>query len=287
MRTSRIRSVGAGRLRSSGIDLGADAGLGEDLEQQRVRHAAVEDHGPRRRRRRSAARQVSSLGIMPPVDGAVARSARARLRRPTAPRSAGRRRRARRATSVSSSSLRRPQRAGDRAGRGVGVDVVGLAVVADADRRDHRDDVGALRTRSSTSVRIRDGSPTKPRSSTSSMLAVGVAPGARQLGRLDQAAVLAATGRRALPPAAWIAVTICLLILPASTISTISTVAASVTRRPVDELALDLEPVEHRLDLRPAAVHHDRVDADLLEQHDVAGEVARQRSPSPWRGRRT
>ena len=36
----------------------------------------------------------------------------------------------------------------------------------------------------------------------------------------------------ALPPAAWIAVTISLLILPARTISTTSTVAASVTRSP-------------------------------------------------------
>ena len=34
------------------------------------------------------------------------------------------------------------------------------------------------------------------------------------------------------PPTAWIAPTICLLMLPASTISTISTVAESVTRRP-------------------------------------------------------
>jgi hypothetical protein len=34
------------------------------------------------------------------------------------------------------------------------------------------------------------------------------------------------------PPAAWMAPTICLLMLPARTISTISTVAASVTRSP-------------------------------------------------------
>ena len=65
-------------------------------------------------------------------------------------------------------------------------------------------------------------------------------------------------------------------MLPASTISTISTVAASVTRKPFDELALDLEPIEHRLDLRAAAMDHHRVDPDLLEQHDIAGEVARQ-----------
>ena len=74
------------------------------------------------------------------------------------------------------------------------------------------------------------------------------------------------------PPTAWIALTICLLMLPASTISTISTVAEVGDPEALDELALDLEAVEHRLDLRAAAVHHDRVDADLLEQHDVARE---------------
>ena len=47
--------------------------------------------------------------------------------------------------------------------------------------------------------------------------------------------------------------------------------------QPLDELALDLEAIEHRLDLRPAAVDHDRVDADLLEQHHVAREVVGER----------
>ena len=46
------------------------------------------------------------------------------------------------ATSVSSRRRVASHRGGDRARDGVGVDVVGLAVVADADRRDHRNDVG-------------------------------------------------------------------------------------------------------------------------------------------------
>jgi GTP-binding protein len=52
---------------------------------------------------------------------------------------------------------------------------------------------------------------------------------------LDQAAVawqLILTKADKVPPAALMAVTICLLMAPDSTISTISTVAASVTRRP-------------------------------------------------------
>ena len=38
------------------------------------------------------------------------------------------------------------------------------------------------------------------------------------------------------------------------------------------KLALHLQALQHLADLRAAAVHDNRVDADLLEQHDVAGE---------------
>ena len=43
----------------------------------------------------------------------------------------------------------------------------------------------------------------------------------------------------------------------------------------VDEFRLDAELLEHGRDLRAAAVHHHRIDRGLLQQHDVAGEVAR------------
>ena len=45
----------------------------------------------------------------------------------------------------------------------------------------------------------------------------------------------------------------------------------------VGELGFDAEPVEHVADLRPAAVHDDRIDRGLLHQHDVAREAARRR----------
>ena len=35
------------------------------------------------------------------------------------------------------------------------------------------------------------------------------------------------------------------------------------------ELRLDAEPVEHRVDLRSAAVHDDRLEADLAQEHHV------------------
>ena len=76
------------------------------------------------------------------------------------------------------------------------------------------------------------------------------------------------------PPCALIAPTICLLIEPASTISTISTVGLSVTRRPPEKRELDAELLQHGADLRPAAVNDHRIDAGLLEQNHVAREVA-------------
>ena len=45
----------------------------------------------------------------------------------------------------------------------------------------------------------------------------------------------------------------------------------------VDELALDLQAVEHGADLWAAPMNHDRIDPDLLHQHDIAGETCRQR----------
>ena len=79
----------------------------------------------------------------------------------------------------------------------------------------------------------------------------------------------------ALPPSAPIQPTICLLMEPAKTISTTSTVAWSVTRKPALELGPDAELLEHLADLRPAAVHDDGLDAGLLEQNHVLGEIFR------------
>ena len=41
------------------------------------------------------------------------------------------------------------------------------------------------------------------------------------------------------------------------------------------EVRLDAELLQHRADLRTAAVHDDRIDAGLLQKHHVLGEVAR------------
>ena len=77
------------------------------------------------------------------------------------------------------------------------------------------------------------------------------------------------------PPSALIEPTICLLIDPASTISTISIVGLSVTRKPPEKCDsmpsfFSIMPI-----CGPAAVHDHRIDAGLLQKHHVLGEVAR------------
>ena len=47
--------------------------------------------------------------------------------------------------------------------------------------------------------------------------------------------------------------------------------------QPGGEFRLDAEALEHRRDLRAAAMHHDRIDRGLLEQHDVLGELLGER----------
>ena len=119
------------------------------------------------------------------------------------------------------------------------------------------------------------GSPTKPRSTSCSMRLSGSRTVRLTFSARTRLASFPETPA-AEPPARLIEATISLLIEPARTISATSAVAASVTRRAVDELAANPEALEHRADLRAAAVDDHRVDADRLEQHDVLGEGLRQ-----------
>ena len=206
----------------------------------RVRHAAVEDD----RGLDAALDRLEAgleLGDHAAGDGAVG-DQRADLRWRSGRGSAGLVLSSTPGTSVSSEQARRADRAGDGAGRGVGVDVVGLAVRADADRRDHRDDAGLLevvsRMRGLIRVRLADEAEVD---------AARCRPGRAAARELAPAIRLPSLPERptAWPPAALIAATICLLIEPARTISTTSTVGGVGDAQAVDERALDLEPVEH------------------------------------------
>ena len=165
---------------------------------------------------------------------------------------------------------RRAEGAGDGAGESVGVDVVGVAVGAGRDRRDHRDQLGLQhhvddRAVDASSARRRNRGRCPARCSKSGSFMVRVTRSAKTM--------LPSLPERptALPPSALIAMTISLLIDPASTISTTSTVCLSVTRRPARNSDLMPRRVEHLADLRPAAMHHDRPHAGGLEERDVAG----------------
>ncbi len=129
---------------------------------------------------------------------------------------------------------------------------------------------------------IRAGSPTKPRSTTCSMLLSGSRVVRVSFVRLDQPAVLAGDADRL--AAGRLDRGHDLLVDRAGQDHLDHLDGGGVgDAQAVDEGRLDLEPVEHGLDLRPAAMDHDRIDADLLQQHDVAGEVARGvSSPMAW-----
>ena len=115
------------------------------------------------------------------------------------------------------------------------------------------------------------GSPTKPRSTTSSTSPPP--PRARDLARDHHVAVLAAQADRA--AALRVDRADDLLVDRARQHH-----FDDLHRRLVGdaqaggELRLDAELGEHRADLRPAAVDDHRIDAGLLEQDHVAGEIA-------------
>ncbi len=168
------------------------------------------------------------------------------------------------------------ERAGDRTGTRVGVDVVGLAVRAAADRGDHRDQAGAGQRVDHADVdRVRLADEAQVQH------ALDVAAGSLSVRRSLRARIRPPSLPQmptASAPARLISSATCLFTVPARTISTTSTMAASVTRRPSTKVDLDGEPLQHGVDLRAAAMHHHRVDADLLQDSDIAtetlGEVA-------------
>jgi hypothetical protein len=77
----------------------------------------------------------------------------------------------------------------------------------------------------------------------------------------------------AVPPAPLMALTICLLMEPDRQHHLDHLHGGRVgDPQAVDELALDRQALQHGTDLRAAAVHHHGMHADLLQEHDVAGE---------------
>ena len=111
-------------------------------------------------------------------------------------------------------------------GEHVGVDVQQRAVRVDADAGDDRDVAEPSRSRKQRAS-VPSGSPTRPRSASSPATVRSGA--ARRERPIRPSAPVRPTAR---PPAAPIAATSAVLVRPASTETTVSSVAASVTRRP-------------------------------------------------------
>ena len=161
------------------------------------------------------------------------------------------------------------ERAGDRARRGVGVDVVGLP--------SRPEPIGATTGMNSLAAELSRmsridlfGSPTKPRSTTSS---TSFRDRVRRGELLRDHQVPSLPDRpQAWPPAALIALTICLLIdagqhhfdhLDGGCIGDAQAAGNSLLMSSRSSM---------RADLRPAAMHDHRLDARLLQHDDIAGE---------------
>ena len=170
---------------------------------------------------------------------------------------------------------RRPHGGGDGARDRIAVDVVGGAVLADADRSDDRDDRGPLQGQQHLGV---DRHGLADQAQVEHLLDVGIRlpVDLAQLARADQVAVLARQADG--DPAGPVDRGDDLLVDRAA-----QNHLDDLDRRlvghpePADEIALDLEPLQHLADLRPAAVNHDGVDADPLQQDDVVRELRGER----------
>ena len=149
-----------------------------------------------------------------------------------------------------------------------------MAIFARTDRRDHRDHAG-------TGQCIDDGTIDLRRFAHETEIdhpfdiAVGIARGAGQLGCGDEVCVLAGQAHRLaarrIDPADQ------LLVDRAGQHHFGNLRGRGIgDAQAIDELAFDACAFQHRADLRPAAMHHHRIDADRLQQHDILGKGARQ-----------
>ena len=158
----------------------------------------------------------------------------------------------------------RLERGGDFARRGVGVDIVGLAVAAESGRRDHRDEVVGLERAQQFRIHAIDFADQADIDARA--LAVVVGHDHPHLARSDQVAVLARQPDRAAAHARNRRDEIL--------VDSLQHHLGRFHRRrighahPAHEARLEPELADKFGDLRTAAVHDNRVDADQVEQHD-------------------
>src|SRR5690606_30275070 len=164
------------------------------------------------------------------------------------------------------------QRLGHLAGHQVGVDVVGGAVRAHADRRDHRNEVALHQHVQQVGIHADHLADLADVDDFRLGHFRGL-PGHGQLAGADQLGVLAG---QADGLAAVLVDQIDDALVDLTTEDHLHHVHGRGVGDPhaIDEAALDAQALEQVADLRTAAVHDHRVDADRLHQHDVAGEAS-------------
>ena len=243
--------------RGVAVDHRADAGVGEQLDEQDVGDAAVEDVGPADAVAHGldAARD---LGDHPAGDGAVGHQRVELVGRGLADQAGRVADVAAEALDVGEvDQLLGIQRLGDGAGDDVGVDVVRLALVVGADGGDDRDElVGqeALEEAGVDGVDVADEAE------------LGVAGR-----RLDQPGVLAADADGVVAVEVDGRDELRVDLADEHHPGDVDGLGVG-DPQPVAELGRLAQPLHQRADLRPAAVDDDGADADEAHQHDVLGE---------------
>ena len=181
---------------------------------------------------------------------------------------------------VISTSFSALQRLGELAGDEVGVDVVRLAVAADADRRDHRDEVARVEQLDDLGVDALD------LADEADVDVLAARPTRSSILRAWMNAPSWPVSPTALPPCWLMRPTISWLSSP-STISTTFIDLLVGHAHALPEFALDAHLLQQVADLRAAAVHDHRVHPDELQHHDVAREAGLERAARSSRCRRT
>src|SRR6516164_5184132 len=166
------------------------------------------------------------------------------------------------------------ERAGNCAGKGVGIDVESAAVGARRDRRQDRNQLAAENLIEHGGVdllRLAD------KSKIDDFLNLGtrVDDGARELARCNHIAVLAAQPDRL---AAGLVDVADHLLVDGSGQNHFNDFERLFVgdAQTIGELRFDADALEHGFDLRATAMHHHRINGRLFQKHDVAGEFARQ-----------
>ena len=164
------------------------------------------------------------------------------------------------------------ERAGNGASESVGIDVEGAAFGRRGDRRQHRDHLLAENGVENEQIdRVRFADETEVDDLLD--IGIGIDHGARDLLGLHHVAVFAAQADGL--AAGVVDVADDLFVDRAGQHHFDDVDGGGVgDAQARGEVGFDAELLEHGRDLRAAAVHHDRIDGGLFQQHDIAGEAA-------------